>query len=298
MKKIITFGASIALAGGLIAASPSSAEPTTTTVNENRVDTSESVGAGTVRFLDDGVYVRTRDGASEAAGYYTVDLPLADVDTVSQDWSGTAQPGIRLRVDSDSDGDVDGTITYEPVYGGNLWGSSSSTPEFLAGAPHIAPGDGNNDGQGSQWYGTLAEWQAAYPNAVLKRGGFLLGLQGRGTLLSQTFGEATYTFASKPQAKPVAYVLAHKWIRHARVEIHANQPSGTVQTPKGAFYRVQKVNPRSGNIRTVATGRVSDDNSDKVLLRWKYRKHGPKFKAFQVKSAGEVIERKRVRVRF
>lgn len=293
MRKTIATIAGAVLALGLTAG-PSSAEPTTTTVTEYGVDTSESTGTGTSRFLDDGVFVRTRDGASEAAGYYSINKPLAEVSSVSQDWSGTAEPGIRLRLDIDGDGAADGTLTYESVYGGNLWASASSTQEFRNLAPHIAPGNGNNEGQGSQWYGTLAEWQTYLTGAEVVRGGWLLGLQGRGTLVSQTFGDATYTFASNPTAKP-RVIASFKQPRDRVVKVRTGsvQPDGTVQNARGSFYRVVKFNPRTDRQRTVATGRVAEGDQDRLTVRFPKAK---KKMQVRVISYGEVVAKRTVRM--
>ncbi|MFZ2494315.1 MAG: hypothetical protein WAW60_00890 [Candidatus Saccharimonadales bacterium] len=53
----------------------------------------------------------------------------------------------------------EGWLAYETIYGGNWWlDSSDASAAMIAGAPH------NGGGYGSPYYGTLAEWAAAFPD--------------------------------------------------------------------------------------------------------------------------------------
>ena len=302
MKKFIALAAAAALAVGL--ASPSSADETAgTTKNIDRgyVNTSDTFGTGSNQFLDDGVFIRTRDWESEASGKYFINDPLSDIDTLSQDWSGTSEPGQRLNlvVDGGRNGRLYwATLTKESVYGGNLWMSANSDDAVKALAPHTAPGNGDNEGQGSQWYGTLEEWQAALgDSAYVVSGGWVLGVPGRGTLVSQTYGDTTYTFQTTtlPSFRPRAHAkIRQTKPRHAKVTLTGEQYEGTQWSGKGTKYRVIAVNPRTWNTRTVATGRVSGGDRDVVRVPFPKAKRTMQV---QVLSMGAMPASKRIRVR-
>src|SRR5699024_8552172 len=71
------------------------------------------------------------------------------------------------------------------------WWLNNSAAQFVKdGAPH------QGGGYGSLWYGTLAEWSAAFPSAQLDVVGWSLGsgVKGGGVIDTMTFGETTYEF--------------------------------------------------------------------------------------------------------
>jgi hypothetical protein len=78
----------------------------------------------------------------------------------------------------------DGILVGEPVYGANWWLAEGE--DFVkADAPHVG------GGSGSQWYGTLDEWSAAFPAATTISVGYSLGsgIHGGGVIDSMTYGE-------------------------------------------------------------------------------------------------------------
>ncbi len=109
--------------------------------------------------------------------------------------SGIA-PGMQIVFDVDS---IDGNgndyniLVGESVYGDNWWLTNSSSADAKAADPSGA----NNGGNGSEWFGTLAEWEAAFASERVYAYGFSLGsgVLGDGVINSMTFGDTTYTFA-------------------------------------------------------------------------------------------------------
>ena len=134
----------------------------------------------------------------KAAGYFDVDVPLADAGEPSLEWAGPGQrPGTQLVVDLDGDGTEDGTLVGEPVYGENWW----LAPNTLEGTPvekkfqDQAPTVG---GGGSAQNGPLDAWREAFPNAEITRGGWSLGsgITSEGTINSISIGDDTFYFTS------------------------------------------------------------------------------------------------------
>ena len=133
------------------------------------VNTTATRATGHNDFLADGVHVWTEGATStdKAAGYFDVHVPLADVGEPTLDWVGTNPvPGTQLTTDFDGDGDVDGVLVGEPVYGGNWW-IGSVDDQTVFDAPNTPPTTG---GGGSALNGTLDEWRAAYPDAAGRAG--------------------------------------------------------------------------------------------------------------------------------
>ena len=84
-----------------------------------------------------------------------------------------------------------------------------------ADAKAADPSGADNGGSGSDYFGTLAEWKAAMPNARVLAYGFSLGsgVKGDGVLRSQTFGDDRFVFTnedapvSPPTVNPAGYVF-------------------------------------------------------------------------------------------
>ncbi len=121
--------------------------------------------------------------------------------------SGTA-PGMQIVFDVDNitgNGNDYNILVGESVYGANWWLTSGSSADAKA----ADPSGPNNTGNGSQWFGTLAEWEAAFPSENVLAYGFSLGsgVLGDGVINAMTYGDTTYTFAehtvltSKEQCK-------------------------------------------------------------------------------------------------
>ena len=154
--------------------------------------------AGHVTFLTDGLHVMTDDATSQAkaAEYFAVSGPLPT--TASLAWFGT-NPGPGQQIVFDADGVTGNGNDYnmlvgEPVYGGNWWLTNASSADAKAADPSGA----NDSGNGSAYFGTLAEWGAALPNARMYAGGFSLGsgVKGDGVIDSITYDGTTYRFTS------------------------------------------------------------------------------------------------------
>ncbi len=117
---------------------------------------------------------------------------------------------------------------------GDWWLTSGSS----ADAKDVDPSGANNGGNGSAWFGTLAEWAAALPDARFYAGGFSLGsgVKGDGFLESITYGDTTYTFTSA--AAPAVVDVTGKTLKKvghfkARLDFISNaQPADSVQGKK------------------------------------------------------------------
>lgn len=160
--------------------------------------------------VDDGLYVRTTSASDKSAQYFSVlqDLPTS----VSMDWvqdEGTFRPGLQIVFDADDTitGPNDWNILVgEPTaYGDNWWLTNGSSQYARNRAPHTG------GGQGSPYYGTLAEWIAALPNAQMYATGFSLGSGASGinsgTIRSMSVDGTRYdfgTFSSSIKARPGA----------------------------------------------------------------------------------------------
>jgi hypothetical protein len=195
-------------ATGLLAAAQA-AEPTTTvTVRQGDLipALSDTRSAGHVTFLGDGLGVVTDDstGNAKAAEYFPVSGVLPD--SASIDWYGTQpQPGIQIVFDVDAttgNGNDYNILVGEPTYYGDNWWLTSGSSDDAKAAD---PSGGNDGGNGSQWFGTLAEWKAALPNARILAGGFSLGsgVKGSGVIASLTYDATRYRFTNAAAPAPV-----------------------------------------------------------------------------------------------
>ncbi len=107
--------------------------------------------------------------------------------------SGTIPPGYQLVVDFDGDGTADGILVGEPTaYGDDWWASNGSAQFVKDGAPS------HGGGSGSANHGTLDQWRAAFPDAVVKAFGFSLGsgVLGDYVISSIEFNGTAYTFST------------------------------------------------------------------------------------------------------
>ncbi len=143
-----------------------------------------------------GLRITTRGSTStdKVAEYVATDVSLADAGDSSLDYtaiSGTTPPGFQLRVDFDGDGDQDGILVGEDVYGDKWWLSKDAQQSVKDDAPRTG------GGSGSDWFGTLDEWSEAFPQADVLAFGFSLGsgVKGDGVIESIEFAGTRYTFA-------------------------------------------------------------------------------------------------------
>ena len=195
-----------AIAATGLMTSAQAADPTTTvTIRQGDLNTSETRTAGHVDFLGDGLAVWTDDasGQAKAAGYFALSGALPD--SASMDWYGTQpQPGQQIVFDVDGttgNGNDFNILVGEPVYGDNWWLTPGSSDDAKAADPSGA----ENGGNGSEWFGTLADWKTNLPNARILAGGFSLGsgVKGSGVIASMTYDATRYRFTNAAAPAPV-----------------------------------------------------------------------------------------------
>lgn len=166
----------------------------------------ESKSAGHVEITAAGLHVYTDDASGNAKAALYKSAPdgasLANIGTPALNWTGsTPAPGLNLRIDIAGGTGHDGTLVGESVYGDNWWLTGSSSAEMKALAPHTGGGNG------SEWFGTLAEWAAnakTVDGAWVTQFGFSLGsgVEGDGVIKSMTFGANKYTFVPPTPVTP------------------------------------------------------------------------------------------------
>ncbi len=192
----------VALVWGLGATQLASAATTVTLRQADLIAAlSDTRSEGHVTFLTDGLHVQTDDTSSEAkaAEYWQTGGALPTSGSLT--WFGTdAQPSMQLVFDFDAttgNGNDFNILVGEPhFYGDNWW----LTPGSSADAKAVDPSGGNNSGNGSEWFGTLAQWETAMPAARFLAGGFSLGsgVKGDGVIDSITYGDIEYRFTNGP----------------------------------------------------------------------------------------------------
>lgn len=183
--------------------------------NGTTIDASQFIAAlgdtrstGHYEFVGNGLHVWTQGATSsdKVAEYFGVTGPLPS--TASIEWTGT-QPQASTQIVFDADGTTGNgndhnILVGEPVYGTNWWLTDGSSADAKAADPS---GPTNNGGNGSAYFGTLAQWKAALPNARMYAGGFSLGsgVLGDGVIAALNFNGSRYafgTFSSSIQAAP------------------------------------------------------------------------------------------------
>ncbi|MRG59829.1 hypothetical protein GE115_08105 [Agromyces sp. CFH 90414] len=204
-KKTIAAGgvAILALAGAAVAV-PAQAAPL------DQWDFRETRATGHYERTAEGLHIWTEGTASsdKVAGYLKVDLPLASTLSGGLDYTaaGGGVPGAQFVVDIDGNGTGDGILVGESVYGQNWWLTGGSSAAFKA----LDPSGAENGGNGSEWFGTLAQWAAAAPGAKIVSVGFSLGsgVKGEGVVRAVLAGDQRYTFDAARVAPVITNVLA------------------------------------------------------------------------------------------
>ena len=159
---------------------------------------SDTRATGHYEVVGTGLHVWTEGATStdKVAEYVDTTTPLAATGEPALEYtptSGTIPPGFQLVVDFDNNGTPDGILVGEPTYYGNDWWASNGSAQFVKdGAPS------HTGGSGSTNHGTLDQWRAAFPNAVVKAFGFSLGsgVKGDGVINAIDFAGTRYTFAA------------------------------------------------------------------------------------------------------
>jgi hypothetical protein len=155
--------------------------------------------AGHYEYVEDGIHIWTDDATSNAKVSLGLDVDdfrldlatpiVVEYTNLSPDTFAYG-PGVNLFVDFDGNGTVDGTLVYEAVYGQDLWLTGGSA-QFVRDLAPVVGG-----GNGSQYHGTVTQWQAAFPTAKVLGIAFALGsgVHADGILHSITVGTTTYEF--------------------------------------------------------------------------------------------------------
>lgn len=198
--------ATVGATGSIVAAS--AADDSATVIRSAQLNTSETRPTGHVEFLRDGLHVWTEGSTStdKAAGYFEVHMPLSEVTSAEITWIGT-QPQASAQIMFDADdqtgnGNDYNVLVAEPVYGDKVWLTGGSSQA----AKDADPSGNENGGNGSEWFGTLAQWSAALPQARMYAGGFSLGsgVKGDGYIESLTYGDDEFRFSSIAETTPPA----------------------------------------------------------------------------------------------
>lgn len=137
----------------------------------------------------------------------------------SMDYAPTSggAPGMQIVFDVDGvtgNGNDYNVLVGESIYRGNWWLTRGSSAEAKAADPSGA----DNGGNGSEWFGTLAQWEAALAGENVQAYGFSLGsgVRGDGVIRSMTFGDTVHRFGahtvltSKEQCKKDGWATSTK----------------------------------------------------------------------------------------
>lgn len=186
-------------------------------------DMSQTRSQGHYEITADGLHIWTESNTSldKSAGYYPLIVPFSTITGGAIDYQtnlGTIPPGLQIVVDYDGDNVPDGILVGEAIYGANWWLSNAHHPALGAGAPHTGGGNGSN------WWGTLAEWSANFPTMQTLALGYSLGsgVHGDYVIRSMTFGCNIFTFGL-PTA-PVVVSLPDGYICRAMVAASLSGP--------------------------------------------------------------------------
>jgi len=171
---------------------------------------SDPRATGHVEFLKEGLHVWTEGNTSTDKAAEYVAVPAQGLpSTASLTWWGTTpQPGSQLVFDADGDattaGDAYNILVGEPVYGDDFWMTTGSS--VYKNHHELCPQ--TSGGSGSDCHGTLAEWQAALPDAQLYAAGFSLGsgVKGDGVIHDLQVGDTDYQFTDEAPAPDVTVV--------------------------------------------------------------------------------------------
>jgi len=170
--------------------------PHSTNLDPNGWTFTETRATGHNDYVEGGLHVYTEGATStdKAAGYIGASFDLADAGlgfglTLTNASGGT--PGLQMLVDLDADGDAEGFLVHEPVYGADtLWLSANWGGADLSGAPTAVNGGGTGNG------GHINDWLAEFPDASVSAIGYSLGsgVKGDVTITSIVVGCTSYTF--------------------------------------------------------------------------------------------------------
>jgi hypothetical protein len=198
MKRTIGTVGALVLGLGVVLAAPAQAAATDTIHVPQDFDPtlSDTRATGHYKVVGTGLHVWTEGatGTDKVAEYVGTSESLATVGEPSLEYTNTAGgvPGFQLVVDFDDDGSKDGILVGEPGVYGNDWWLSNGSEEFVKdGAPS------HTGGSGSANHGSLDQWRAAFPDAVVQAFGFSLGsgVKGDGVITAIGFAGTRNAFA-------------------------------------------------------------------------------------------------------
>jgi hypothetical protein len=273
MHKLITGAATAALLSTTMLLAPTGAsadETVTITEGSGLLDKSETRATGHVDFMANSLHVWTEGATStdKAAAYFPVEMPLPDVGEPTMEWrfnnpALTAIPGKQIVFDADDvsgNGNDYNVLVGEPVYGNVWWLTSGSSVE----AKMADPSGDNNSGNGSEWFGTLAQWGEVLPNGRVYAGGFSLGsgVHGDGFIASMTYGDTTYRFAQELIVTPRFTHSATKSCGTVSTHVAVESiPNGATAQPAFYDFKVTVTNRKTGKSVTPDHGRLRPGQS-------------------------------------
>ena len=277
MRKTISGAATAAVLGMVTLLAPTSASADGTvriTPSSNLLNIDDTRATGHVDFNDHSLRVWTEGATStdKAAGYFPVEMPLAEVGDPTMVWRFNnatllAVPGQQIVFDADNitdNGNDYNVLVGEPVYNGNWWLTSGSSDT----AKSADPSGADNGGNGSEWFGSLDEWSAALPDAQVLAGGFSLGsgVHGDGTLVSMTYGTTTFEFAKDTMVEPRFIHSASKTCGAVSTHVRVTDiPDGAIATPEFYDFKVTVTNRKTGDTVTPDNGRLRPRQSSSLI---------------------------------
>ena len=200
MKKHLGLAGIVALGLSLAVAAPASAATGTVYVPDDFVKSlSDTRATGHYELAGTGLHIWTEGTTStdKVAEYVATDTLLSSVGEPSLEYtntSGGGLPGFQLLIDADGNGQSDGILVGEKSVYGNDWWLNNQAQQFVKdGAPL------HTIGYGSPNHGTLEQWRAAFPHAVVTAFGFSLGsgVKGDGVINAIDFAGTRYQFGTQ-----------------------------------------------------------------------------------------------------
>jgi len=198
MKKHLGLAGIVALGLTLAVAAPASAATSTIYVPDDFVKSlSDTRATGHYELAGTGLHIWTEGFTTtdKVAEYVATNTLLSSVAEPSLDYTKTSGglPGFQLYIDANGDGQSDGILVGESVYGNDWWLNNSAAQFVKDRAPS------HTGGSGSTNHGTLDQWRSAFPNAVVTAFGFSLGsgVQGDGVINAINFAGTRYLFGKQ-----------------------------------------------------------------------------------------------------
>ena len=223
MKKHLGLAGIVALGLSLAVAAPASAATGTVYVPDDFVKSlSDTRATGHYELAGTGLHIWTEGSTTtdKVAEYVATNTRLSSVGEPSLEYTTTSGglPGFQLSIDANGNGASDGILVGESIYGNDWWLNNSAEQFVKDGAPS------NTTGYGSANHGTLAQWRAAFPDAVVKAFGFSLGsgVKGDGVINAIDFAGTHYLFGEQTVLDGKAACKNDRW-KTSTKPVFANQ---------------------------------------------------------------------------